>query len=293
MGRWIIAASTIYPRGMPSLLESSLFDTIGGLPVHPLVVHFAVVLLPVAALALVLEVLVPALRRRYAGVTVLALAGGTLAAFVAKESGEALARSEGLPAAHALFGNILPPLAAVLLLVATGWYFVQRRAGRPDAPGAAASLGATIGGLVAAVLAVAVTVLTVLVGHSGAQAVWKGEPVAAAPATASATPSASATTAGASASPSAGPSAPASATPTATPLTAAAVKQHATASSCWAIVSGNVYDLTSWIARHPGGQQRIIGMCGTDATTQFVAQHGSSSRVAQTLAGFKLGALAT
>ena len=33
-------------------LESGLFETVAGLPLHPLVVHFAVVLLPLAALGL-------------------------------------------------------------------------------------------------------------------------------------------------------------------------------------------------------------------------------------------------
>lgn len=271
---------------MPGLLESSLFDTIAGLPVHPLVVHAAVVLLPVAALALVLEVLVPALRRRYGGLTVLVLAGGTAAAFVAKESGEALAEREGLPEQHALLGNILPPLAAVLLVVAVVWWVLHLRTARPDAAAAAGpapavtparppSAAATVAGLVAAVLALAVTLLTVLVGHSGATRVW-GAPDASAPA-ASASPSP-----GASASPSA----------SAVALTRAEVQRHASAVSCWAIVSGSVYDLTSWISQHPGGEQRILNLCGTDASAQFLAQHGTSTKVAQVLAGFKLGALA-
>lgn len=273
--------------------ESSLFDSVGGLPLHPLVVHFAVVLLPLAALALVLEALVPALRRRYAGVTVLALAGGTAAAFLAKESGEALARQEGLPAQHALVGNVLPLLALVLLGAAVVWYGVQRRAGATRAERTSATL---VTGLVAAVLALAVTGLSVVVGHTGATAVWKPDVSDAVPTAAtSPTPVTSPTSAPSTA---VAPVSPASSSPTPTPsaspsaLTAAAVAKHATAASCWSIVNGTVYDLTPWIARHPGGQQRILGMCGKDATAQFLAQHGSSSRVAQLLAGFKLGPLA-
>ena len=50
--------------GAPSVvgmmpLDSGFFDSIAGLPLHPLVVHFAVVLLPLAALVLVLLVGVP------------------------------------------------------------------------------------------------------------------------------------------------------------------------------------------------------------------------------------------
>ena len=76
---------------MPIPLDSSLFDSIAGLPLHPLVVHFAVVLLPLGALGLVVLVLVPKWADRYGWLTVGAIAVGTGAAFVAKESGEALA----------------------------------------------------------------------------------------------------------------------------------------------------------------------------------------------------------
>ena len=283
---------------MPSLLESPLFGSILGLPLHPLVVHFAVVLLPLAAVALVAEVLVPALRRRYAGVTLAALAAGTAAAFLAKETGEVLARSEGLPVQHAAFGGVLPALSAGLLVVAAAWFLLHRRVERSGVPSGPPSAATTVAGLVTALVAIAVTALAVLVGHSGAQAVW-GEPDAAA--SASATPDASAA---ASASPTASPSAStsASATPdasaTASPSTSgpasftlAQVQQHATASSCWAAVNGSVYDLTTWIARHPGGEQRILDLCGRDATPQFLAQHGTSEKVAATLAGFRLGPL--
>lgn len=276
------------------LQETSLFDTIGGLPMHPLVVHFAVVLLPLAALALVFEVFVPALRRRYADVTLLALAGGTGAAFLAKESGEALARSEVLPAQHATVGNVLPWLALALLAVAVAWWAIGRRV-TPDAGHAAAptrSAGFMSSGVVASALALAVTGLSVVVGHTGATAVWNPDtPAVSASATPTATPVATpSATPTAQATPTATPSqAPAS--PTATALTTAAVAKHATASACWTIVNRDVYDLTSWIARHPGGQQRIVGMCGHDSTAAFTAQHGSSKRIAQLLAGFKLGAL--
>ena len=46
------------------------------------------------------------------------------------------------------------------------------------------------------------------------------------------------------------------------------VAQHASKDDCWAIISGDVYDLTEFINRHPGGDE-ILGACGTDATTLF------------------------
>ncbi|MFA5991354.1 MAG: cytochrome b5 domain-containing protein [Candidatus Doudnabacteria bacterium] len=73
--------------------------------------------------------------------------------------------------------------------------------------------------------------------------------------------------------------------------TLAEVQAANTSSKCWSIVSGNVYDLTSWISQHPGGQSAIISMCGKDATSAFLGQHGGQARPASELAGFKIGIL--
>ena len=70
------------------------------------------------------------------------------------------------------------------------------------------------------------------------------------------------------------------------------VATHASAESCWAVVDGSVYDLTTWVGRHPGGRARILGLCGTDATQKFHAQHGTAKRPNATLTGFRIGTLA-
>ena len=46
------------------------------------------------------------------------------------------------------------------------------------------------------------------------------------------------------------------------------VARHASKDDCWAIISDDVYDLTEFINRHPGGDE-ILRACGTDATTLF------------------------
>ncbi len=74
-------------------------------------------------------------------------------------------------------------------------------------------------------------------------------------------------------------------------FTMADVKTHNSSSSCWTVVSGNVYDVTNWIARHPGGSGAIKGMCGVDASSAFNGQHGGQSRPVSELAGFKIGVL--
>lgn len=69
------------------------------------------------------------------------------------------------------------------------------------------------------------------------------------------------------------------------------VSLHNSASSCWSVIDGNVYDLTNWISQHPGGQQAIKGLCGIDGTAAFHGQHGDSKKQATMLATMKIGVL--
>jgi hypothetical protein len=50
--------------------------------------------------------------------------------------------------------------------------------------------------------------------------------------------------------------------------TTAQVAEKNTAQECWTIINGKVYDLTSYIPSHPGGDD-ILRACGTDGTTLF------------------------
>ena len=74
-------------------------------------------------------------------------------------------------------------------------------------------------------------------------------------------------------------------------FTMAQVQTHNTAASCWAVIDGQVYDLTSWVGRHPGGQDAILGLCGTDGSVAFHRMHGHSGTPVTTLATFKVGTL--
>lgn len=86
------------------------------------------------------------------------------------------------------------------------------------------------------------------------------------------------------------PSTPA--TPTASGITSAEVATHASRTSCWSIINGNVYDLTSWIPKHPGGEGAILGLCGMDGSRKFNGQHGGDSGKLRILSGFKIGVAA-
>lgn len=254
-----------------------MFDTIDGLPVHPLVVHAAVVLLPLSSLALLAVILVRRWRRPYAWLAVAGAVIGTGAAAISVLSGRQLAAQVGTPDRHAQLGTLLAMVAVALSLAALGWWFSQRRA-TTDADSAATRL---LGWLTVALAAVALT-LTVLVGHSGAQAAWGGRigesSTGSSPASSgSASPDGSGTGAD---------------EPTIAPrITLDEVAQHASADSCWAAIAGNVYDLTSWIGEHPGGSERIIALCGTDATDAFSAQHRGNQQANDQLAELRIGTL--
>ncbi|MGF6822700.1 hypothetical protein M2317_001607 [Microbacterium sp. ZKA21] len=151
---------------------------IAGLPLHPLIVHALVVLLPLTALALVLGTFIPAVRRRLgiatpvAALVVLALTPITVAA------GEALLTTVGpLPGVeeHAALGRMLLPWAIALFVVSAaqwGWY---RFRPRPEEGKPRSRSDAIVTGLLA-VLAVAAatgsTTMVVRIGEAGARAVW-------------------------------------------------------------------------------------------------------------------------
>ncbi|MGA0079593.1 MAG: cytochrome b5 domain-containing protein [Candidatus Nanopelagicus sp.] len=75
------------------------------------------------------------------------------------------------------------------------------------------------------------------------------------------------------------------------PLTADEVKKHSSASDCWSIIDGVVYDLTNWVGSHPGGSSRITAICGKDGTSNFLGQHSNSNSAKSRLKGFELGKL--
>jgi cytochrome b involved in lipid metabolism len=69
------------------------------------------------------------------------------------------------------------------------------------------------------------------------------------------------------------------------------VKANASATSCWSVIKGNVYNLTSWINQHPGGSSSIKSLCGVDGSVAFAAQHQGQSKPESRLSGFLLGPL--
>jgi len=60
-------------------------------------------------------------------------------------------------------------------------------------------------------------------------------------------------------------------------LSAQEVATHNTASDCWLLISGKVYNTTSYLNSHPGGRSRIISYCGSDATQAFITKGGEGN----------------
>jgi uncharacterized membrane protein len=146
----------------------ALFDTAFGLPVHALVVHAAVVLVPLAAIGAVMMVLRSSFSRRFGSLVVVIAGIAAISAFVAKESGEALAQRVGNPEQHAQLGDVMPLVAgAFFVLLLVFWLFDRGIPANRTRPGWLIALGVLL------IAAAAFTIFwTVRVGHTGAEAVW-------------------------------------------------------------------------------------------------------------------------
>lgn len=55
-------------------------------------------------------------------------------------------------------------------------------------------------------------------------------------------------------------------------LDMAEIVRHNKSSDCWMLISGNVYDITSFFGSHPGGNSVMAKTCGTDATAAYLTK---------------------
>ncbi len=152
---------------------------VGGLPLHPLLVHAVLVLLPLTTLAVALAHVWPAARRRLGIVTPLAALLVLVLVPITQRAGEQLATVVGpIPAVqtHAGYARQLLPWAIGLFVLAVAqWLWFRtyaERVGRTR-PGVRRLVWWTLGAAIAAVGGGSL-LLIVLIGDSGAQAVWGG-----------------------------------------------------------------------------------------------------------------------
>jgi hypothetical protein len=148
----------------------------GGLPLHPLVVHATVVLVPLAVLGAIVAVVWPAARRRYGSLVVVTASLATVFAVLAEQTGEGLEHSLPRSAAiqaHAELGDTLKLLAGALFVVFGAFMLLHRRAAqgaRRDGPGTTTAPAMTGGTRIAAGVLAALTAVQVYrIGDSGAR----------------------------------------------------------------------------------------------------------------------------
>jgi hypothetical protein len=146
-----------------------MFDLIGGLPLHPLLVHATVVLLPVMAVVTPLVAARARWRPLLKWVVVADLATFVLA-FATVQAGEALqtrlikaAGGEPVAKTHGELGHLPAVLSLALLLVAVVALFAARKGG----------LVMALSVVLLSVIGLASLGVIVVVGHSGATASWQ------------------------------------------------------------------------------------------------------------------------
>lgn len=184
-----------------------MFDSVFGLPLHPLVVHATAVLVPLAAIAVILQVSWPRLRA-WAGPLPIGLSLiGLVLTPLSTASGESLEEKvaeSSLVEKHAELGGQLLPLTIALFVFSAGFWWLDRQRHRPAATtppavptvetanGGATTLtavkpaqtvvhhdnlgrwrtAAAVVGVLAVLAAVGTGIQVARIGHSGAKAAW-------------------------------------------------------------------------------------------------------------------------
>jgi formate hydrogenlyase subunit 3/multisubunit Na+/H+ antiporter MnhD subunit len=154
-----------------------MFDTIFGLPVHPLVIHAVVVLLPLASVAVLAAAFWPKFRRWAGPLPLITSVVATVLVPVATESGESLeqrlgAGSNPLVLKHEALGDLMIYWSIGLVVAAAlvyWWHWQTKRADSSHQPKQALVIAIMV---IAAIAGVGTLVHVIRVGDAGARAVW-------------------------------------------------------------------------------------------------------------------------
>lgn len=68
------------------------------------------------------------------------------------------------------------------------------------------------------------------------------------------------------------------------------VKQHNSKDSTWVVIAGKVYDVTKFLDEHPGGEEVLLEVSGSDATENF-EDVGHSTDARELMKEFVIGEL--
>lgn len=142
--------------------------TFWDLPLHPLVVHLVVVLVPLGAIGAVLSALIPNFSRRYASASVIIIGVALVASLLSRTSGQDLAREVSTTAEHINAGDVLPAFVGVFFVVTLVFWLFDRgvplNRKRP--------IWLRLLAVVVIIVALVATYQTVIAGHTGAVSVW-------------------------------------------------------------------------------------------------------------------------
>jgi drug/metabolite transporter (DMT)-like permease len=161
-----------------------VLDSLFGLPAHPLVVHIAVVLVPLAALGTIAIAFWGAARRRIGWIVVALAFVAFVGCFLAKQSGEALQNSVKNTAAvnaHVEMADGGTVAGLAVFIGAAGVMVVDlivgQRTKRKQPALPLQKQAPMIVGVLAALLALFGSVRIIQIGHSGAKATWENTKV--------------------------------------------------------------------------------------------------------------------
>ncbi len=150
-------------------------EFVNGLPLHALVVHFVVVLLPLAVAGAIVIAVWPAARARFGWLVVAAAAVATILTPVATNSGGKLAlrfpEDDQSIKTHEELGDLLIWFALPLLLAVTALMVVHEMNKRQ--PVSWAKLATIVAAVLTVGFAVAAGVHVYRVGDAGSRAVWE------------------------------------------------------------------------------------------------------------------------
>ena len=150
------------------LIASEPLGMFAGLPLHPLLVHSAVVLVPLVAIGALVMSYLPSFSRRHGKIILILAVIAQISVFLAKMSGEAFAEIlDKNVEKHAKLGEITPLVTLPMVVL----IYLRWRMDRS---------GSTFGSVVirrltsvALIVASVVSLVVIfLVGHSGASSVW-------------------------------------------------------------------------------------------------------------------------
>jgi hypothetical protein len=150
------------------VISGGLFGSVAGLPLHPLVIHASIVLIPLVAISALVMSYLPSFSRRYGKLVLVIALFAQLSLFLAKVTGEAFEEILDKDMEnHAELGEIAPFITVPMVAL----IYLRWRLDRS---------GATVGSVwirrltsLALILAsLASIAVIVLVGHSGAESVW-------------------------------------------------------------------------------------------------------------------------